>query len=42
MKLGAKLSKLGFDQSFLVETLDYKSKGRIKFNKLLDELKERF
>jgi len=42
MKLGAKLSKLGFDQKFLVETLDFKSKGIIKFSKLIQELRDRF
>jgi len=42
MKLTAKLAKIGFDTRYFLETLDYKDKGKLRFSKLLRELRDRF
>ncbi len=42
MKITAKLAKLGFDHKYFLESIDFKDKGRMKFTKLLRELRDRF
>ena len=42
MKISAKLAKFGFDQKYFIETLDFKDKGKMQFEKLIRAFVERF
>jgi len=35
MKITAKLAKFGFDHKYFIETLDFKDKGKMQFEKLI-------
>ena len=35
MKITAKMAKFGFDHKYFLETIDYKDKGRLKFDRVI-------
>eukprot|EP00347_Sterkiella_histriomuscorum_P019437 403341631 len=42
MKITAKMAKFGFDHKYFLETIDYKDKGRLKFDRVIQCFTERF